>query len=168
MASPRSTSSCSLAPDLIIHLGDVYYAGTFDECQHNFLLPIQNARKQYGRFIPVYTIPGNHDYYSGGRAFYQMLPQLNRGILNSSIQQNSFFCLTNDNWHIECIDTGYNDHSMLTVGDDITSLLDVEADWHQQQLLAAGSRRIILMSHHQLFSAFATIGAAVRVTRTRS
>ena len=31
-------------------------------------------------------------------------------------------------------------------------------DWHTEQLLAAGSRKIILMSHHQLFSSFATIG----------
>ena len=147
-----------LAPDLIIHLGDIYYAGTFDECQHNFLLPIQNARKQYGRFIPVYMIPGNHDYYSGGRAFYQMIPQLNLGIPSGVIQQHSFFSLQNDGWQLECMDTGYNDHSMLTVDDDITNLLDVEAAWHQQQLANAAGRRIILMSHHQLFSAFTTIG----------
>jgi hypothetical protein len=57
------------------------------------------------------------------------------------------------------MDTGYNDHSFRLVPDDITTLRADEAAWHQKQLLAAGSRKIILISHHQLFSAFATIGA---------
>jgi 3',5'-cyclic AMP phosphodiesterase CpdA len=46
-----------LEPDLIVHLGDIYYAGTIDECRTNFLVPIQAAREKYGR-----NIPGNHDY----------------------------------------------------------------------------------------------------------
>jgi Calcineurin-like phosphoesterase len=146
-------------PDLIIHVGDIYYAGTYDECQTNFLEPIKAAREKYGRYIPVYNLPGNHDYYSGGRAFYAILPQLNLGIPHAGIQQHSFFCLRNEAWQLEGMDTGYNDHDLLHVADDITHLEPVEATWHQQQLSSAGSRQIILFSHHQLFSAFATIGA---------
>lgn len=106
----------------------------------------------------MYTIPGNHDYYSGGQGFYNMIPLLNQGIPNASIQEYSFFCLRNDRWQLECMDTGYNDHNLKLVPDDITHLEPVEAAWHQHQLLVAGPRNIILMSHHQLFSAFATIG----------
>ena len=147
-----------LKPDLIVHLGDIYYAGTIDECRTNFLHPIQAARAKFGRNIPVYSIPGNHDYYSGGKGFYAMLPLLNQGVPNATKQEFSFFCLQNDGWQLECMDTGYNDHDLEHVADDITHLEPAEAAWHARQLQAAGSRNIIVMSHHQLFSAFATIG----------
>ena len=147
-----------LQPDLIVHLGDIYYAGTIDECRNNFQVPIQAAREKYGRNIPVYTIPGNHDYYSGGAGFYGMIPLLNQGVPNSSVQEDSFFCLRNDNWQLQCMDTGFNDHDLKLVSDDITHLEQPEADWHQQQMLGAGKRKIIVISHHQLFSSFAAIG----------
>ena len=147
-----------LEPDLIIHLGDIYYAGTFDECRTNFLIPIQAARAKYGNNLPVYNIPGNHDYYSGGKGFFAILPLINQGVPNASVQENSFLCLQNDRWQLQCMDTGYNDHDLKDVAADITHLEQAETEWHQSQLLAAGSRKIILISHHQLFSAFATIG----------
>ena len=147
------------APDLIIHVGDIYYSGTEDECQSNFLIPLNAARRQY-KAIPIYTMPGNHEYYSGGSGFYTILPQLNRGIEHATVQQNSFFCLQNDGWQLEGMDTGYNDHDILTVADDITHLQADEAAWHQQQLANACDRQVILFSHHQLFSAFQTIGPA--------
>ena len=146
-------------PDLIIHVGDIYYSGTHDECITNFLDPINAARAKYGQQIPVYNLPGNHDYYSGGQGFYGILPQLNLGANHGEIQQNSFFCLQNDSWQLEGMDTGYNDHDLLKVADDITKLRADEADWHARQLAVAGTRKVILLSHHQLFSAFATIGA---------
>jgi hypothetical protein len=148
------------APDVILHVGDIYYAGTPDECASNFLAPINAARTKYGKPIPVYTLAGNHDYYSGGAGFYGMIAKLNEGIPNSTIQSHSFFCLRDDSWQIEGMDTGYNDHDLLAVAEDITWLRDDEAAWHAKQLAAAGSRRVILLSHHQLFSAFQAIGAA--------
>ena len=147
-----------LQPDLIVHLGDIYYAGTIDECRTNFLVPIQAARAKFGRKTPVYTIPGNHDYYSGGAGFYGMIPLLNENVPNATVQESSFFCLRDDHWQLQCMDTGYNDHNLKQVSDDITHLEQPEADWHQQQMLGAGERKIILISHHQLFSSFATIG----------
>jgi hypothetical protein len=146
-------------PDVIIHVGDIYYSGTHDECITNFLNLINDARAKYKRQIPVYNLPGNHDYYSGGQGFYNILPQINLGAAHGQIQQNSFFCLQNDSWQLEGMDTGYNDHDLLKVADDTTKLRPDEAVWHEQQLAAAGTRKVILLSHHQLFSAFATIGA---------
>ena len=49
------------SPDVLIHLGDVYYAGTADENRGNFLNLINAAAPN----IPVYTMSGNHDMYSG-------------------------------------------------------------------------------------------------------
>jgi hypothetical protein len=56
------------------------------------------------------------------------------------------------------MDTAWNDHNITAASEDITHLQAVEAAWHQKQLVAADGRNIILMSHHQLFSSFATIG----------
>ncbi|HEU0078623.1 MAG TPA: metallophosphoesterase, partial [Longimicrobiaceae bacterium] len=146
------------APDLIIHVGDVYYAGTEDEQNSNFLTPIADARQKHRRNIPVYALPGNHDYYSGGAGFYGMLARLNQGVPNASVQANSFFCLRNDAWQLQGMDTGYNDSDLLKVAEDNTHLRDDEAAWHQAQLAGAGGRQVILFSHHQLFSAFEQIG----------
>ncbi len=150
-----------LNPDVILHVGDIYYAGTPDECQTNFLVPINTARANH-RAIPVYTLAGNHDYYSGGGGYYNMLATLNEGIEYAQTQANSFFCLQNDDWQLEGMDTGYNDHDLPDVGEDYTWLQDVEVDWHTAQIRAAGSRKVILFSHHQLFSAFQTIGSGYR------
>lgn len=150
-------------PDVILHVGDIYYAGTPDECCSNFLDLINDARGATARplQIPVFTLPGNHDYYSGGEGFYGMIPRLNAGINGGQwVQNNSFFCLRNDSWQLQGMDTGYNDHDLPEVGDDTTSLRDDEAAWHDAQVASAGGRRVILLSHHQLFSAFAAIGAS--------
>ena len=110
--------------------------------------------------VPVYSIPGNHDYHCGGGGFYAMVPQLNQGIPNASVQVHSFLCLRNEHWQLECLDTGYNDHDLLKAAADTTTLRPDEAAWHQKQLSEAGPRQVILLSHHQLFSAFTTIGAS--------
>lgn len=146
------------APDVILHVGDIYYAGTPEECQSNFLGPINEARAKYGP-IPVYTLAGNHDYYSGGAGYYGMIGQLNENIPDATIQANSFFCLRNENWQLQGMDTGYNDHDLLKVAEDVTWLQKAEVAWHTGQIAAAGGRRVILFSHHQLFSAFQTIGS---------
>ena len=147
----------SQQPDVIVHVGDVYYAGTEEEAVANFLQPIQQTRALFGVETPVYTIPGNHDYYSGGAGFYdKLLPALNP----AAPQTSSFFSLENDGWLLQFMDTGYYDHDLLKVGDDITHLHPAEAAWHQQRIgdaIAAG-KNVLLFSHHQLFSPFLNIG----------
>lgn len=148
------------SPDVIIHVGDVYYSGTPTEQSGHLLVPLQATRAK--RNIPVYVLPGNHDYYSGGAGFYGVLPQLNAGVPNASVQANSFWALTNPWWQLEGMDTGYYDSDLLTVGADTTQLRPDEAQWHTQQLAAAGTRTVILFSHHQLYSTFEAIGGAWR------
>ncbi|HEY0035778.1 MAG TPA: metallophosphoesterase, partial [Longimicrobium sp.] len=148
------------SPDLIIHVGDVYYAGTTDEQNSNFLDLINQARARCGRNIPVYTLPGNHDYYSGGAPFYAMIEQLNQGVPNAATQAHSFWALANERWQLQGMDTGYYDSDLFEVGRDNTHLRDDEAGWHLQQLGSAGGRTVILFSHHQLVSAFEQIGGA--------
>lgn len=144
-------------PDLIIHVGDVYYAGTADEQTNNFLKLIQQARARHHRNIPVYTLPGNHDYYCGGAPFYATIPQLNEGVPNAPVQTHSFWALVADGWQLQGMDTGYHDSDLFKVAEDYTHLRDDEAAWHLQQMGDTGGRTVILFSHHQLVSAFEPI-----------
>lgn len=144
-------------PDVVAHVGDVYYAGTEHEAEHNFLAPIREARAIHGAETPVYILPGNHDYYSGGKGFYdKLLPELNP----SNPQSASFFVLHNHTWQLQGMDTGYYDHDLFKVADDVTRLHDEEAQWHLEHIDKGrqAGRKVILFSHHQYFSALLNIG----------
>ncbi|MBB4634625.1 metallophosphoesterase family protein [Longimicrobium terrae] len=143
------------SPDIIIHVGDVYYSGTAAEQNSHLLEPLRRARERHN--VPVYVLPGNHDYYSGGDGFYGVLPKLNEGVRDAAVQANSFWALTNAWWQLEGMDTGYHDSDLLDVNTDMTRLREHEAAWHAQQLSSAGTRTVILFSHHQLFSRFEAI-----------
>jgi len=151
-------------PDILIHVGDIYYAGTPNEAQANFMNPINKARGKSSsgksRNIPVYNLPGNHDYYSGGQGFYNTIDELNStpyGPEGTPLQEASFFCLRNDHWQLQGLDTGFYDHDLFKVGKDTTHLHQSEILWHQNKLASAGDRKVIFFSHHQLFSSFLAI-----------
>jgi hypothetical protein len=146
-------------PDLIIHLGDVYYAGTPEECTNNFLnYVVAAAKANYP--LPIYNLAGNHDYYSGGAGYYNLLTQLNPQCAppGTPVQGASFFCLRNRNWQLQGMDTGYGDHDVFTDANDITQLQQSEVEWHKDKIASAGGRKIVLLSHHQLYSAFQNVG----------
>jgi hypothetical protein len=138
-------------PDLLIHLGDVYYAGTADENRENFLSLINAAAPN----TPVYTLSGNHDMYSGGGPYYWLLTQLNATpALLPFRQRASYFCLRSANWQIIAMDTGLHDCDPFTVTANVTFLDPQEAIWHLDKLNNSGGRQTVLLSHHQLFTAF--------------
>jgi hypothetical protein len=89
-----------------------------------------------------------------------MIEQLNQGVPNAATQAHSFWALVNERWQLQGMDTGYYDSDLFEVTQDNTHLRDDEAEWHLQQLGAAGGRTVILFSHHQLVSAFEQIGGA--------
>lgn len=139
-----------LSPQILLHLGDIYYAGTHNEEQSNFL---DICHKVLGN-IPVFSMCGNHDMYSGGVGYYWLVDQLN--------QQASYFCLQNDDWQFLAMDTGHNDHNPLTVTTNMTSLFAIgawaEENWLLDKINLAGNRKTVLLSHHQLFSPFGSVG----------
>ena len=151
-------------PDVVIHLGDIYYSGTARET-HEFFLDILN--QVFGREthpIPVYTLTGNHDMYSGGQGYYALLPQLNPEPLfrAEQTQPASYFCLrsVDQAWQILAMDTGLHDHDPFTAGTRVTYLEPSEVEWHVDKVkrFSAEGGRTVLLSHHQLFSALETIG----------
>jgi 3',5'-cyclic AMP phosphodiesterase CpdA len=148
-------------PDVLIHLGDVYYSGTSTE-NAQYLLGIVNEVLGRGadRPVPVFNLTGNHDMYSGGGPFYETLGQLNLPPLAppGQLQTHSFFGLRSSGWQILGMDTGLHDSDVFDVATSMTYLEDSELAWHKHQIASAGGRRTILLSHHQLFSAFNQIG----------
>ena len=138
-------------PDVVIHLGDIYYAGTQFEITNYFLKIWQQVLNLGAKLdrIPTYTLAGNHDMYSGGVPYYQLIQQLG--------QPASYFCLRNANWQFVAIDTGYHDHNPAGGGAGATFLQDTEVAWLTDKVNNAGSRKTVLLSHHQLFTAFDSI-----------
>ncbi|HUI73876.1 MAG TPA: metallophosphoesterase [Candidatus Acidoferrum sp.] len=137
-------------PDMLIHLGDIYYAGMPWEDTGNFLSLLSSLAPN----IPVFTLSGNHDRYSGGDFYQQLLGALNKTPPLAHYQQRaSYFCLRNANWQILAMDTGLHDCDPFTVISNVTYLEDSEAAWHSDKLKNFLGRTVLL-SHHQLFTAF--------------
>jgi hypothetical protein len=144
------------SPDVVVHLGDIYYSGTPEECRSNFVNPI-NAVLRKDKPFPVYSLSGNHDMYCGGLGFYSLIAQLNA---TPFTQPASFFCLrsADEKWQLLAMDTGLHDDNPGTVAAAVTYLEEDELAWHCDRI-SEFSGRTILLSHHQLFSAFSPIGA---------
>ncbi len=143
-------------PDVVIHLGDVYYSGTTNEVQNYFYAlwqPILGIPKvQWGQKLTDLTtgpatfhLPGNHDMYAGGGPYYTVIDMLG--------QPASYFCLRNDNWQFVAMDTSLHDSNPTTV-DDATTVDPLEVAWMKDKVENAGGRKSILLSHHQLFTAY--------------
>jgi hypothetical protein len=144
-------------PDVIIHIGDIYYSGTPDECHRNFA-DILNRTFDRTR-VPIYNLTGNHDMYCGGVGFYQLIKELNPAPLTP--QPASFFCLrsTDGQWQFIAMDTGRFDYDPIPphVQDVLVQIGQAEEDWLAARI-EEFKGKTILLSHHQFFSAFAQIG----------
>ncbi len=141
-------------PNVVIHLGDIYYSCTDFEVQNYFL----QIWKQY--FDPSkttsFTLAGNHDMYGGGAPYYALLKQLN--------QPASYCCLRNQNWQFVMIDTGLHDRT--PGGSTPTFLEDTEVAWVKQRVATAGGRKSVLLSHHQLFTRYSNIVDSPSMTQS--
>ncbi len=136
-------------PDITVHLGDVYYSGDHAEFADYFLPTDCWPRGALG----TYALPGNHEMYSGGHAYFDFA-------LRALGQEASYFCLENANWRIVGIDTGYDSTTGLrfVLGQDHTTVHGDVLEWLETVVFADASDRrpVILLSHHQWFTAFDT------------
>lgn len=109
-------------PILFLHLGDIYYSGLPVECQQNFYDVFARVRQtliaRHGQPFTnsaaqskIYAIPGNHEYYSKGYGYFELIDQLNTEL--STGQLCSFFCLRNESGTFQFLgmDTGQGDHN---------------------------------------------------------
>ena len=142
-------------PDITIHLGDVYYVGSYEEFDEYFLGEDDwprgslNPSESFSA-RPSYALNGNHEMYSGGHAYF-------RAIQEEFGQQASYFCIENDYWRIVGLDSGYS--AKLAPGLELlpwwVRLQPENIEWLKRNVLSADDPRpILLLSHHQWYSAF--------------
>jgi len=152
--------------DVIIHLGDIYYAGTPEECTAltKMMKDVWSEEEKLG-IVPFYSIPGNHDYYSYGYGFYPFVKNINRelGFDDEKYWQTaSYLCLRtkdDNSWQFLGMDTGISDHNPINLINLVApELRDSEVFWHKDKLdYFQGKGKTILLSHHQVFSSNAEI-----------
>jgi len=128
-------------PDVVIHMGDVYYSGTDFEMQ-NYFYNIWKESLDLTK-VPTFTLAGIMTCSAGGAPYYKLIDQLG--------QPASYFCLRNDNWQFLAMDTGLHDNN--PEGGGPTYLEDTEVTWIADKIQNRGNRRTVLLSHHQLFAA---------------
>ncbi len=125
-----------------IHLGDVYYAGRQREVEKRFLA-FWPVRPEETDTIASYSANANHDMYSGGHAYYDVL----LGDSRFAAQENSsFFSLCNSHWRILGLDTAYAEKDLAAP----------QPEWIREQAEQAktAGQKLMLLSHHQLFTVY--------------
>ncbi len=122
--------------DMVLHLGDVYYAGDIDETQNRFLAHWPKRPGALHR-----ALNGNHEMYTGGKGYFDH-------ILQKFEQPASYFALRNEHWLLVGLDTAFTEHDLF--GEQTSWLMDIAAQ--------NPAHRIMLFTHHQPFSYFETGG----------
>lgn len=158
-----------LRPHYTIHLGDVYFVGDCTEVKTNCLgepppgVEVRGVRWPCGS-AGQFALNGNHEMYANGNGYFDVfLPRL--GLRSSpggpfGGQKAGYFCLRNRFWDIIALDTGYN-----SVGLPFLELLpwfapdcklrDPQVQWLRDTVKPGQSGRgIVLLTHHQNYSAF--------------
>jgi hypothetical protein len=158
-------------PHVTIHLGDIYSVGAEHEVEKNFLGNGTNGVAWPVGEFGALAVPGNHEYYSGAAAFYDIAMERHLGLRGANgarhAQAATYFCLQNEHWSLIGIDTAY--HSVKWAGlEGVVRLINKvpilkTTRWAQslktklpkeilawlRVILADQSRAIILLSHHQ-------------------
>jgi predicted phosphodiesterase len=142
---------------VVLHLGDVYYAGFPEEFKR-----LSDKIKQLRTKVPslrYYTVPGNHDFYTNGGPFYDSLNNYND---DPKLKQKfGFFCLRNKSNTVQYIglDTGYSDSGTFNEIDPKYQgpfVYPEELAWAKEKILSFKGQTILL-THHQAFSPYEKI-----------
>jgi hypothetical protein len=120
---------------MLFHLGDVYYSGTKREVRERFL---DIWPKRPGAVMRA--LNSNHEMYSGGHAYFE-------DILPAFGQDASYFAFQNTHWTLIGLDVAHKDHAI-----NERDFPDQQVNWLKGILSNSGNRKVILFSHHQLFS----------------
>lgn len=132
----------------VIHLGDIYYSGWEHEAQKHFLdlWPVRQGDPN----VRSWCLNANHDMFSGGTGYFNKVLADDRFRLQG---KSSRFSLIHPKWCILGLDTAYEDHA----------LAGNQAWWVEQQLTVHhAGKKGMLLSHHQLFSAYESQGPKLR------
>jgi hypothetical protein len=131
----------------VIHLGDVYYAGRGFEYETRLGDPWPINPGIADR-VGSWCLNGNHDMFSGGHSFFDFL---RRDVRFGRQNGCSYFALENEHWLIFGLDTAYTVEGFKG---DQGGLAEPQAGWIMQQVDRVPGKKVMLLSHHQPFSAW--------------
>jgi hypothetical protein len=146
-------------PVHVIHLGDNYYSGTPREARDNILGFWPVGPGSAGQ-IGSWALNGNHDMYSGGHGLFETtLGDSRFHRQQADGRPTSWFVLQTPDWNVLGLDTSWK-HPLIEINGGAPyfegSLGHLEGS--QADVLAAcqrdARRRLLVLSHHQLFSAY--------------
>ena len=143
---PSQKISCQIVkarPDITIHLGDVYYAGSSGEEAANLINMWPSVPDAWGSF----TLNSNHEMYPGGVHYYKAL----QNPLFARQKQRSFFAVETNKWIILGLDSAFNSSARLYMDGALWPAKTDPEDSPQFQLIrevAKRGKRIILLTHH--------------------
>lgn len=126
-----------LNPDLTIHLGDVYYAGT-DSQEQDYLASLWPKGS-----VGAWALNSNHEMYAGSKPYFQAIAGPPFGMQNGC----SYFALENDNWVIVALDSAYfaSEADLYLTGslgpDEGTQVQFLQAQ-------VAKNKKVIVLTHH--------------------
>lgn len=108
------SAACKFKPEAILHLGDVYFSGTRPETNRRLVGLVRKVLKEEKCPIPFFTVPGNHEYFTGAVSYLDALDSGKLIAHKDQRQQASYFCLrsADNGWQFLGLDTGYNGHYM--------------------------------------------------------
>jgi 3',5'-cyclic AMP phosphodiesterase CpdA len=114
VAAAVLASALSFRPDAILHLGDVYFSGTPFEFAERYTGLFETVFQSLGHRVPVFGVPGNHEYFTGGIAYLDCLSSGKLAPREDQRQAASYFCLRSEDggWQFLGLDTGFYGHTM--------------------------------------------------------
>lgn len=126
-----------LQPQLTIHLGDVYYAGTKDQEQH--LLVNLWPKGSIGSL----ALNSNHEMYSGAKPYFTAIANPPFAIQNGC----SYFALENPHWVIVGLDSAYfSPEAGLYMDGSLGPDDGTQVQFLREQV--AKGKKIIVLTHH--------------------
>jgi Calcineurin-like phosphoesterase len=139
------TAIANLKPDIVVHLGDVYYAGSdnfliFNGEEQVNLIDVWNYNAPLGNF----TLNSNHEMYGGANGYFNVA--LASDIFKNQIGPNgsnptSYFSITYGDCVIVGLDTAYNATGGYMQG-------RITDDFQPAFLNQFEGKNVIVLSHH--------------------
>jgi microsomal dipeptidase-like Zn-dependent dipeptidase len=132
-----------LSPGQIVHLGDVYYAGSPKELGDyagGVLAPLLER-------LPVHLMNANHEMMHHGIPLLELIAEKQRRHPAQQPQESTYFCLYNDHYQVVAIDTDFH-------GGGRFRSVELQA-WLAQRLIegrASGKVNILLTQHEAFLS----------------
>jgi hypothetical protein len=138
----------------VIHLGDVYYSGLPSEIRQHVLACWPVTPEQARAGVTSWSLNGNHDMYSGGFGYFETLlgdPRF-AGQHSADGAPTSFFRLAAPSWDFVGLDTSWDTDVMSKGASGV--LEDPQAGFVAEIARETPGRKLVLLSHHQLMSAY--------------